>query len=77
MLSVKQFPKQLFLQKLPDNFDILCLHPMFGPDSGKGSWKDLPLVYDKVRIGEEKSRRERVSRLLQVFEDEAGPGVKD
>ena len=48
VLSVKQFPKQLFLQKLPDNFDILCLHPMFGPDSGKGSWKDLPLVYDKV-----------------------------
>lgn len=70
VLSVKQFPKQLFLQKLPANFDILCLHPMFGPDSGKGSWKDLPLVYDKVRIGEEKSRRERVNRLLSVFEDE-------
>lgn len=27
-------------------------------------------MYDKVRIGEEKSRRERVNRLLQVFEDE-------
>jgi arogenate dehydrogenase (NADP+) len=48
VLSVKQFPKQLFLTKLPENFDIVCLHPMFGPDSGKGSWKDLPLVYDKV-----------------------------
>jgi arogenate dehydrogenase (NADP+) len=55
---------------MPENFDILCLHPMFGPDSGKGSWKDLPLVYDKVRVGEEKSRRERVERLLSVFEDE-------
>ena len=70
VLSVKQFPKQLFLQRMPENFDILCLHPMFGPDSGKGSWKDLPLVYDKVRVGEEKSRRERVERLLSVFEDE-------
>tara|TARA_B110000977_G_scaffold44671_2_gene60683 strand:+ start:16557 stop:17852 length:1296 start_codon:yes stop_codon:yes gene_type:complete len=70
VLSVKQFPKQLFLQRMPDNFDILCLHPMFGPDSGKGSWKDLPLVYDKVRVGEEKTRRERVDRLLSVFADE-------
>ena len=42
VLSVKQFPKQLFLQRLPPNFDILCLHPMFGPDSGKGSWQGLP-----------------------------------
>ena len=51
VLSVKQFPKQLFLQKLPDNFDILCLHPMFGPDSGKGSWKDLPLVRGWAEAG--------------------------
>ena len=70
VLSVKQFPKQLFLQRLPPNFDILCLHPMFGPDSGKGSWQGLPLVFDKVRVGEEKSRRDRVDRLLSVFEDE-------
>jgi arogenate dehydrogenase (NADP+) len=64
VLSVKQFPKQLFLQRLPDDFDIVCLHPMFGPDSGKGTWKNLPLVYDKVRIGEEQPRRERVDNLL-------------
>ncbi|EEH56094.1 uncharacterized protein MICPUCDRAFT_4596, partial [Micromonas pusilla CCMP1545] len=70
VLSVKQFPKQLFLTKLPENFDIVCLHPMFGPDSGKGSWKDLPLVYDKVRVGEEKKRRDRVDRLLGIFEQE-------
>ena len=70
VLSVKQFPKQLFLQRLPKDFDILCLHPMFGPDSGKGSWKDLPLVYDKVRVGDDADRRERVERLLGVFEKE-------
>jgi arogenate dehydrogenase (NADP+) len=43
---------------------------MFGPDSGKGTWKNLPLVYDKVRIGEEQPRRERVDNLLSIFEDE-------
>ena len=70
VLSVKQFPKQLFLQRLPDDFDILCLHPMFGPDSGKGTWKALPLVYDKVRVGDEQSRRDRVDNLLGIFADE-------
>ena len=70
VLSVKQFPKQLFLKLLPENFDILCLHPMFGPDSGKGSWRDLPLVYEKVRLGEEKGRKSRCKQLLQLFEDE-------
>jgi len=70
VLSVKQFPKQLFLKLLPKNFDILCLHPMFGPDSGKGSWRDLPLVYEKVRVGEEKSRKNRCDQFLHLFEDE-------
>jgi len=68
VLSVKQFPKQLFLRYLPEHFDVLCLHPMFGPDSGKESWKDLPLVYDRVRIGSEDSRSDRCARLLQFFE---------
>ena len=63
VLSVKQFPKQLFLQRLPKDFDILCLHPMFGPDSEGRSWKDLPLVYDKVRVGDDADRRD-VERLL-------------
>jgi hypothetical protein len=30
------FPKQLLLALLPPELDILCTHPMFGPDSGKG-----------------------------------------
>ena len=45
----QEFPKKLMLKVLPPHFDILCLHPMFGPDSGRGSWQNLPLVYDKAR----------------------------
>ncbi len=46
--------------------DILCTHPMFGPDSGRGSWAGLNLMYEKVRIGGEKRRRARADALLQV-----------
>lgn len=34
VLSVKEFPKRLLLRQLPREVDILCTHPMFGPDSG-------------------------------------------
>ena len=50
VLSVKVFPKNLFLATLPPSLDIVCLHPMFGPESGKGSWNSLPLVFDRVRV---------------------------
>ncbi|KAJ8548944.1 hypothetical protein K7X08_030910 [Anisodus acutangulus] len=70
VLSVKEFPMNIFLQVLPTHFDILCTHPMFGPESGKQSWKDLPFVYDKVRIGEGESRESRADRFLDIFEKE-------
>ncbi|XP_060194342.1 arogenate dehydrogenase 2, chloroplastic-like [Lycium barbarum] len=70
VLSVKEFPKDIFLQVLPSHFDILCTHPMFGPESGKQTWKDLPFVYDKIRIGEGESRVSRVDRFLDIFEKE-------
>ncbi|XP_077241710.1 arogenate dehydrogenase 2, chloroplastic-like [Tasmannia lanceolata] len=70
VLSVKEFPKNLFLQMLPREFDILCTHPMFGPESGKNGWKDLPFVFEKVRIGSEGSRAERCERFLSIFERE-------
>ena len=34
-IAVKEFPKALLLNALPDNVNILCTHPMFGPDSEK------------------------------------------
>lgn len=67
VLSVKAFPKALFLQVLPPQFDILCTHPMFGPESGAGSWAGLPFVYDRVRIGASKHRAERCERFLRIF----------
>ncbi|KAL3344063.1 hypothetical protein AABB24_023482 [Solanum stoloniferum] len=68
VLSVKEFPKDIFLQVLPTHFDILCTHPIFGPVSGKDSWKGLDFVFDKVRIDEGKSRTERVDKFLDIFE---------
>jgi arogenate dehydrogenase (NADP+), plant len=70
VLSVKAFPRALLLSSLPPGFDILCTHPMFGPDSGAGSWAGLPLVYEKVRVGPGAARSARVAALLSFFEGE-------
>lgn len=70
VLSVKVFPKTLFLARLPATLDILCLHPMFGPESGKGAWTGLPLVYDRVRIGGDAARARRCDALLAAFASE-------
>ena len=70
VLSVKEFPTNLFVQLLPLDFDILCTHPMFGPESGNDSWKGLPFVYDKVRVGSEEARVSRCDRFLDIFANE-------
>ncbi|KDD75242.1 hypothetical protein H632_c790p2 [Helicosporidium sp. ATCC 50920] len=51
VLSVKEFPRRLLLSRLPAEVDILCTHPMFGPDSGAGSWESLNFMYEVVRLG--------------------------
>ncbi|KAH7840379.1 hypothetical protein Vadar_016192 [Vaccinium darrowii] len=66
VLSVKEYPKQVLLQVLPPELDILCTHPMFGPDSGRDGWKDLIFVYDRVRIRDEIV----CSSFLQIFATE-------
>ena len=43
---------------------------MFGPDSGRGSWSGLPLVFDKVRVGKSASRQRRAEAFLRFFEKE-------
>ena len=70
VLSVKEFPKRLLLSKLPREVDILCTHPMFGPDSGKGPWTDLNFMYEKVRIGGTERRQKRCQTFLEFFERE-------
>ncbi|MBA0767638.1 hypothetical protein Gotri_016501, partial [Gossypium trilobum] len=66
VLSVKEHPRNVLLQVLPENMDVLCTHPMFGPESGKNGWKDLPFVYEKVRVRNET----RCSSFLHIFESE-------
>jgi prephenate dehydrogenase len=50
VLSVKEHARQTMLAELPPECDILCTHPMFGPDSGKDSWRGLNFVYERTRI---------------------------
>lgn len=54
VLSVKKYPHDLLLKILPASADILCTHPMFGPESGRISWEGLPFVYDVVRVTPER-----------------------
>ncbi|KAF5741749.1 arogenate dehydrogenase 2 chloroplastic [Tripterygium wilfordii] len=70
VLSVKEFPRDLLMKYLPNEFDILCTHPMFGPESGKGSWAGLSFVCDRVRIGNEEGRVSRCNRFLDIFAKE-------
>ncbi|XP_068665731.1 arogenate dehydrogenase 2, chloroplastic-like [Aristolochia californica] len=70
VLSVKQFPRNLFLEVLPPGFGIVCTHPMFGPESGKNGWTALPFVFDKVRITENSVQEQKCRQFLSIFEQE-------
>ncbi|CAN6173553.1 unnamed protein product [Urochloa humidicola] len=67
VLSVKEFPKNLLLNSLPPDFDIICTHPMFGPESASDGWAGLPFVFDEVRVGACPARRARADAFLGVF----------
>lgn len=68
VLSVKLYPQELLLRHLPSDSDILCTHPMFGPESGKASWKNLPFMYSCVRINQ--LRRNICDQFLQIWMEE-------
>eukprot|EP00798_Chlamydomonas_sp_ICE-L_P005102 gene5102-34902_t len=71
VLSVKRFPKMMLLKALPEDFDLICTHPMFGLASGGGSWAGLNFMYEKVRLkAGEPERKRRMDNLLQIFVDE-------
>lgn len=73
VLSVKEHPRAILLDQLSKrgdkSLDIMCTHPMFGPDSGKHSWKGLAFMYDKVRVAVD----ERADAFLRCF---AGEGCR-
>ena len=48
--ALQEHAKSVMLDSLPLSCDVLCTHPMFGPESGKYGWQGLPFLYDKVRI---------------------------
>jgi len=75
VLSVKILPRDVMKVILPPEADILCTHPMFGPESGRCSWKNLPCVYEKVQIGASPnfdliSADRRCERFLDIFRRE-------
>lgn len=58
--------QKTMLDILPDDADILCTHPMFGPESGKFGWTGLPFLYDRVRVNDVG----RCNRFLHLWEQE-------
>ncbi|KAG8464518.1 hypothetical protein KFE25_009886 [Diacronema lutheri] len=66
VLSFELLPKAAMHKALPASCDIVCSHPMFGPESGKHDWRDLPFVYDAVRVRD----RHRFCRFLALWEEQ-------
>jgi len=54
VLSVKVYPEKIFKKYLKDTqIQAILTHPMFGPDSSKESFNNLPLVIDKFLAKDE------------------------
>lgn len=67
VLSVKEFARKTMLRTLPPEADILCTHPMFGPDSGRGSWAGLNFMYEIVRLlPDDPERAQRMQDFIRV-----------
>lgn len=65
--SLKSHAKQVLLRDLPHDCDVLCCHPMFGPNCSFGrAWEGLPAVYERVRL----SDIGRADRFLDIFGSE-------
>ncbi|XP_024984330.1 arogenate dehydrogenase 1, chloroplastic-like isoform X2 [Cynara cardunculus var. scolymus] len=60
------FFRQLLLQEVPEDSDLVCTHPMFGPESGRDGWRDLTFMYERVRVRDD----DLCSSFLTIFECE-------
>jgi len=65
VLSVKVYARELMLRYAPEEADILATHPMFGPESGRGSWRGLPFVFERTRV----RQHERCEAFLSIFRE--------
>eukprot|EP00804_Cyclotella_cryptica_P021942 CCRYP_000892-RB/>CCRYP_000892-RB protein AED:0.18 eAED:0.18 QI:385/0.66/0.5/1/0.66/0.5/4/82/357 len=73
VLSVKEHARNILLELLPEECDILCTHPMFGPDSAKHGWQGQTFVYERTRIDGVDAHIEgmdRIERFLSIWEEE-------
>jgi arogenate dehydrogenase (NADP+), plant len=66
VLSVKMYPHNLLLEVLPASADLLCTHPMFGPESARDTWAGLPFVYDVVRCAH--ATKPRCDDFVELWE---------
>ncbi len=69
--SVKLHPERVLARLLPKGVYALPLHPMFGPDSAKDGWRDLPLVLCP-NADESDLYRQRVAFWRNYFSKEKG-----
>lgn len=54
VLSVKKYPKQIYKKHLKNTHArVLLSHPMFGPDSSKDGFANLPIVLDQYSANNE------------------------
>ena len=65
--------RRAIVARLPPEADVLCTHPMFGPESGRLGWQGLPMVYERVRV----ANHERSERFLALFDADADKRQKD
>lgn len=53
VLSVKMYPAKVFKKYFKDsNVQVLLTHPMFGPDSSKDGFENLPIIIDQFTSDE-------------------------
>lgn len=52
VLSVKMHPAKIFKKYLEGKTEALLTHPMFGPDSSKDGFDNLPIIIDKFLSSE-------------------------
>lgn len=71
VLSVKLYPAKIFKKYLKDGPQVLLTHPMFGPDSSKEGFVNLPIILDQFttdNINYEFWREYFKSKKLRVLE---------